>query len=152
MKEDCWANPGFVFKWIRDRKPPCPDDTALYLFRLTDNQSVKSEFQYLFNPKLHMGVNSVAKLFGQLCKLAGVEGNKTPHMMRAYVATKLANDPQVSSAEVAATLRHTSLQSQQAYIIPTVESEMKRIEALGHLEKKPTAKKKKKRDSPPTTG
>ena len=119
------------------------------MFKLGDNQQVNSGLQFIFNPKQKMGVNTVSKLFGHLCKLAGVEGHKTPHMMRAYVATKLANDPRVSSAEVASALRHTSLQSQQAYIVPTLDSEMKRVEALGQMpdvvDTKPAAKKKAKK-------
>ena len=70
---------------------------------------------------------------------AGVVGHKTPHMMRAFVATKLANDPTVSSAEVQAALRHTSVVSQQAYIVPTVASEINRVKALGVEDTKPAA-------------
>ena len=149
--DGCWTNPGFVSKWIQKLTPPCPSSTPLYLFKLGENQRVNSSYQYVYNPKQKMGVNTVAKLFGHLCKLAGVEGNKTPHMMRSYVATKLANDPRVSSAEVASALRHTSLQSQAAYIVPTLDSEMKRVEALGQMpsdvdaDSKPAAKKKTKK-------
>ena len=132
---DDWTNPGFLFPLVQSRTPDFTPATPLYLFQLTTDQQIRSfsidREADLFNVKRPMGVNTISKLFTDLCKDAGVDGHKTPHMMRAFVATKLANDPTVSSAEVQAALCHTSVVSQQAYIVPTVASEISRVKALG---------------------
>lgn len=160
VRDNDYTNAGFLFKEIASRtleqegKP-----TPLYLFRLTKNQVITHGGKYHCNPKRPMGENTISELFSKLCKLAGVKGRKTPHMMRAYVATRLANDPTVSSAEVQAALRHNSIVSQKAYIVPTVSSEVARARSLGakadfdHEEdskpaatdKKPAAKDTKKK-------
>ena len=93
--------------------------TSLYLFKYSPGQIARHKGRFYFNLNMPMGVNTVSSLFPDLCQLAGVVGRKTPHMMRTFVATRLANDPRVSQAEVAAALRHKSLASQKAYVVPT---------------------------------
>ena len=146
--EDDWTNPGCLYKLLLNHILTHDKHTPLYLFKYTPGQIERHQRKFFFNINLPMGVNTVASLFPALCEEAGVVGRKTPHMMRAFVATRLANDPTVSSAEVAAALRHTSLQSQQAYINPTVDSEISRAKALGGAtavaDSKPAAKPAKR--------
>ena len=145
IADNDWTNPGFLFKILLDRMLTSEHaTTSLYLFKYTPGQIVRHNRRYYFNLNTPMGVNTVAGLFPALCQLAGVEGRKTPHMMRTFVATRLANDPKVSPAEVAAALRHSSLASQAAYLVPTVDSEVNRSVALGGVadsdDAKPAAK------------
>ena len=130
--EDDWTNPGWLYKLLIDHMLTADHaTTSLYLFKYSPGQIAKHKNRFFFNLNTPMGVNTVSSLFPALCEEAGVVGRKTPHMMRTFVATRLANDPSVSSAEVAAALRHTSLQSQKAYVVPTVDSEVDRAKALG---------------------
>ena len=130
--EDDWTNPGWLYKLLIDHMLTADHaTTSLYLFKYSPGQIAKHKNRFFFNLNTPMGVNTVSSLFPALCEEAGVVGRKTPHMMRTFVATRLANDPSVSSAEVAAALRHTSLQSQKAYVVPTVDSEVNRAKALG---------------------
>ena len=154
IADNDWTNPGFLFKILLDRMLTSEHaTTSLYLFKYTPGQIVRHNRRYYFNLNTPMGVNTVAGLFPALCQLAGVEGRKTPHMMRTFVATRLANDPKVSPAEVAAALRHSSLASQAAYLVPTVDSEVNRSVALGGVadsdDAEPAAKPKPAKRSKP---
>ena len=130
--EDDWTNPGCLYKLLIQHILTADHaTTSLYLFKYSPGQIARHKGRFFFNLNMPMGVNTVSSLFPDLCQLAGVVGRKTPHMMRTFVATRLANDPKVSPAEVAAALRHSSLASQAAYLVPTVESEVSRAQALG---------------------
>ena len=130
--ENDWTNPGCLFKLlIANMLASDHETTPLYLFKYSPGQIARHKGRFYFNLNTPMGVNTVSSLFPDLCQLASVVGRKTPHMMRTFVATRLANDPRVSQAEVAAALRHTSLASQKAYVVPTVHSEVSRANALG---------------------
>lgn len=71
-----------------------------------------------FSPNKPMGVNTIGDLLKSFAKYAGiVEWNrKTPHCLRQYFITKMANDPSLNLHEIAKLARHKSVSSQEAYV------------------------------------
>lgn len=150
--DDDTANVGYLFKLVLKALPP--GQKKIYVFRAGENQIIKwmgRGMDCFLSDKQVMGVHSIANLFPTLCKMSGIADwqKKTPHLMRSFVATRLANDPNVNRTEVARSLRHNSVHSQNAYVIPTSESEARRAESLGiaipDCDKKMPAKKKSKK-------
>ena len=131
--EGDYSNVGYCYKEMVKALPP--NAKALYVYPCTSAQITTNRLQG--NNQLRfrnavVGINTIGKLIKELCVSAGMEdGNKkTPHMMRRFVCTTLANDPNVNENEVARTLRHKSTASQKAYISMNQRSEMARTKAV----------------------
>lgn len=86
----------------------------------------------LFSPNKVVGVNSIGKFLKEFAQAAGIEdwNKKTPHTVRQYFITKLANAPDVNPHEVAKKARHKSVNSQKAYVRPTDSSRIAVTNAL----------------------
>ena len=86
----------------------------------------------LFSPKQVLGKNTIGHLLQELCKAAGIRDwkKKTPHTLRQYMATVLANDPNVSRAETQRLMRHGNTASQDAYIRTNAQSHAAAMNAL----------------------
>ena len=104
----------------------------IYMFRASDFQLLENAGlgfkDWIFSEKKRMGVNTVSNFFRSLSKDAGLANweKKTPHSMRRFVLTMLANSGKVNMTEVARTARHNSVSSQMAYISKTKSSEVSR--------------------------
>lgn len=88
--------------------------------------------QVLFNPNRVMGKNTIGNLLPNLAKAAGIKEwrKKTPHTLRQYFITTLANNPSVNAAETARLARHEDLSSQNAYIRTNDKSHAAAFNAL----------------------
>ena len=127
-----YSNVGFVYKELVKQLPITTQELYVYpLKKASLLKQVKDGSVCRFSSNV-VGINVLSKYIKELCKAAGVLDwrNKTPHMMRAFVCTTLANDSSVNQNEVARALRHKSIQSQQAYIGMTAQSEMARNNAI----------------------
>jgi hypothetical protein len=110
----------------------------VYNFPYTEKQKTKlacQGFPGLVYGRDVMGENSIAKLLPNLCRQAGIEEwqKKTPHTLRGFSITVLANDPNTNAIETARTARHKSVRSQESYIGTNKRSEMARLNAMGGM-------------------
>ena len=131
--EGDYSNVGFCFKEMVKALPP--NAKALYLYPCTASQIVANRAQANNLQRFRnavVGINTIGNLIKELCVSAGMPNGdkKTPHMMRRFVCTTLANDPNVNENEVARTLRHKSTASQKAYIAMNQRSEMARTKSV----------------------
>lgn len=71
-----------------------------------------------YSPNKPMGVNTLGDMLKNFCKAAGIVkwDSKTPHCLRQYFITKMANDPTLNPHEIAKLARHKSVTSQEAYV------------------------------------
>ena len=85
----------------------------------------------LFSPKQVLGKNTIGQLLQELCKAAGIRDwkKKTPHTLRQYMATVLANDPNVSRAETQHLMRHGNTALQDACICRNAQSHVAAMNA-----------------------
>ena len=94
---------------------------------------IKSGFpKVLFNKDVVVGKNTIAKFLPNLARAAGIENwkAKTPHVLRQWFITRLANDKTLNPSDVAKAARQKNLASQQAYVRETEESELAKFNAL----------------------
>ena len=131
--EGDYSNVGYCYKEVVKALPP--NAKALYVYPCTSAQISTNRLQGNNLQRFQnavVGINTIGKLIKELCVSAGMEDSnkKTPHMMRRFVCTTLANDPNVNENEVARTLRHKSTASQKAYISMNERSEMARTKAV----------------------
>ena len=132
IMEGDYSNVGFVYKQLVSQLPLTTQHIYVYPLKASSILShMKDGLTCRFSINV-IGINPLSQFIKKLCHAAGVEDwkSKTPHMMRAFVCTTLANDSSVNSNEVARTLRHKSIASQQAYIGMTTQSEMSRNTAI----------------------
>ena len=94
-----------------------------------------------FNPNRPIGKNTIGKFLPDLAKAAGIKTykQKTPHTLRQYMITKLANDPNVNEKETARLARHKNIASQAAYIRTSHTSQAAAFNALKTAPSAPTA-------------
>jgi hypothetical protein len=116
-----------------------PEQVRVFCFELTQKQWLERyasanppQVNIAFNMNKPMGRKSVGNLLHSFCKAAGLPDweKKTNHCLRQFGITKLANDARVNATEVASAARHRSTISQQAYIRPTLASEVARNDVL----------------------
>ena len=113
-----------------------PSQTALFCHRL--NEREKKQYiraghpHVLFNPNRKVGKNTIGKYLPELCCAAGVKDwrHKTPHTLRQWYITTIANNPNVNAQQVAAMARHSTVSAQQAYIRTNAHSHVQGVNAL----------------------
>lgn len=113
-----------------------PDQKDVYCYDLTKKgrkQMIKDKFPHvLYNPLRAIGKHTIAKMLPRLCLAAGVVNpmSKTPHLLRAYYITLLANNPALNPTDVAKRARHNNIRSQEAYIRTTDNAQAAAFDTL----------------------
>jgi len=95
--------------------------------------SESSYFGQYFYPNNPLGKNTVLKLFKSGAKLQGLSNpdSFSPHSLRAYFVTRLANDSGVSIQECMTASRHSSVAASAIYQERDMNSECNMFTALG---------------------
>ena len=112
--------------------------TYLYHHNLSQKEKKKyvlaGQGHVLYNPNRPVGKNTIAEYLPALACAAGIQEwqSKSPHALRAYFITKLANDPEVNAKETAEKSRHKNVSSQNAYIHANEKSAVKSFKALAN--------------------
>jgi len=87
----------------------------------------------IFYPNNPLGRNTVLSLFKEGAAIQGLSNPHmfSPHSLRAYFVTMLANDSGVSVQECMTASRHTSVAASATYQERNMNSELNRFKALG---------------------
>ena len=134
-----WADP-LNIGWCLLELKDCvaPHQEFLYCKLATDCEVVNfakaGQPHIRFSPNQPMGENTIGSLLKDFCEAAGIQDyhKKTPHTLRQYFITCLANNPSVNDVEVAKLARHRSITSQQAYIRRSQTSHVAAVQALAN--------------------
>jgi len=128
---DCLA--GSIKRYLHKLSP---GQTRIYCkvvpFELRMNPE-SSYFGQFFYPNNPMGKNTILKLFKSGARIQGLSNpdSFSPHSLRSYFITRLANDSGVSIQECMTASRHSSVAESSIYQERVTNSECNRFTALG---------------------
>ena len=108
-----------------------PGQTRIYC-KVKDGTDHKGKTQY-FHPNMPLGKHMISGMFKEAAKILGLPNPEkfTPHSLRAFFITRLANGNGVSDQERMDSSRHDSVGASAIYQERNVHSETNKFAALG---------------------